>query len=146
MKISIGADHGGISLRSALTAALQQAGHTVIDHGTFSAESVDYPDFSSLVGSDVVEQRAERGILICKTGIGMSIAANKIAGIRAALVHFEDEASLCRRHNNANVIVFGAGHTVPEQAVRFAQIFLAAEFEGGRHQRRVDKLESPHCC
>jgi ribose 5-phosphate isomerase B len=146
MKISIGADHGGVSLRSALATALQQEGHTVIDHGTFSSESVDYPDFSSQVGADIIEQRAERGILICKTGIGMSIAANKISGVRAALVHFEDEASLCRQHNNANVIVFGSAHTSPEQAVQLTKIFLATEFEGGRHQRRVDKMESPHCC
>ncbi len=146
MKISIGADHGGVSLRSALAAALQTAGHTVIDHGAFSTESVDYPDFSAQVGSDIQARRADLGILICKTGIGMSIAANKIPGIRAALVHYEDEAALCRQHNNANVIVLGSSHTKPEAAIRLVNIFLNSEFEGGRHQRRLDKLESSRCC
>lgn len=146
MKISIGADHGGVELREALSKALKEKGHEVIDHGAFSLESVDYPDFASLVGEDVTSGRAERGILVCKTGIGMSIAANKVAGIRAALVHFADEAALCRQHNNANVIVFGSVYTLPEDAVTLAEIFLSTEFEGGRHQRRLDKLENSHCC
>lgn len=146
MKISIGADHGGVALRDALSKALKEKGHEVIDHGAFSTESVDYPDFAGLVGLDVTSGRADYGVLICKTGIGMSIAANKVPGVRAALVHFADEAALCREHNNANVIVFGAVYTLPEDAVTLTGIFLSTEFEGGRHQRRLDKLENSHSC
>lgn len=146
MKISIGADHGGVALREALSKALREQGHEVIDHGTYSTESVDYPDFSSLVGEDVNSGRADFGVLVCKTGIGMTIAANKIHGIRAALIHFAEEAALCRQHNNANVIVFGALYTLPEDAITLTNIFLKTEFEGGRHQRRLDKMGNSHCC
>lgn len=147
MKISIGADHGGLALKEVLVAHLQAAGHTVLDHGAFSDASVDYPDYARLVGLDVTSGQAERGILICTTGIGISIAANKLPGVRAALVNHEDEAALCRAHNHANIICFGQRHTTPFEAKHFTDIFLSTEPEAGRHTRRVEKiasLESAH--
>lgn len=149
MNISIGFDHGAISLREALIQHLESKGHTLIDHGTDSDSSVDYPDFAKPVTGDVVSGAAEIGVLCCTTGIGMSIAANKVNGIRAAVVHYEDEASLTRRHNNANVICMGALHTTPDQAVKLVDAFISSEFEGGRHGRRVDKFsdwENISCC
>ena len=140
MKISFGLDHGALPLRQPLLDFLQAAGHEVIDHGTRSTDSVDYPDYARKVADDVVAGRADAGVLCCTTGIGMSIAANKVAGVRAAMVHFEDEASLSRRHNYANVICLGALHTTGEQACRLVEVFLASKFEGGRHERRVGKF------
>ncbi|NDV62543.1 ribose 5-phosphate isomerase B [Puniceicoccales bacterium CK1056] len=148
MKISIGFDHGALPLRQALLEHLQSGGHEIIDHGTDSPASVDYPDFSREVCKDVTEQRAEIGILCCTTGIGMSMSANKFKGIRAALVQHEDEAALTRRHNNANVICFGALHTTPYEACRLVDCFIENAFEGGRHERRVAKfmeLEEESC-
>ncbi|HSH10044.1 MAG TPA: ribose 5-phosphate isomerase B [Oceanipulchritudo sp.] len=140
MKISIGFDHGALSLRAPVIEKLAAMGHEVIDHGTDSTESVDYPDLAKLVTADVIEGQAELGILCCTTGIGMSMAANKVKGIRAALVHYEDEAALTRRHNHANVLCLGALHTTPYEAMRLIETFLANEPEGGRHGRRVDKF------
>lgn len=140
MKLSLGVDHGATALRSALLEHLRQRGHEIIDHGTDSTESVDYPDFARLVADDVLSGRAQCGILCCTTGIGMSISANKVPGIRAALVRHEDEASLTRRHNNANVLCLGGLHTTPYEAARLVDAFLGSEFEGGRHARRVDKF------
>ena len=140
MKISIGFDHGAISLRKPLLEHLESAGHELLDHGTDSTESVDYPDFANLVSADVAAGQAEVGILCCTTGIGMSMAANKVKGVRAALVKFEDEAALTRQHNNANVLCLGALHTTPYEAARIADVFLGSTFEGGRHARRVDKF------
>jgi len=142
MKISLGADHGAFDLREAILAALTEAGHEVIDHGAHSRDSVDYPDFAKAVGLDVTSGRAQLGICCCTTGIGISIAANKIPGIRAALVKFDDEAALARRHNKANVLCFGQLHTTAYEARRLIDIFLKAEFEGGRHERRVNKIDS----
>jgi len=142
MNISIGFDHGAVALRETLLQHLQSHGHKVIDHGTDSLVSVDYPDFAVPVCEDVRDGRAEIGILCCTTGIGMSMAANKQPGIRAAVVKFEDEAALTRQHNNANVLCMGALHTTPYEAVRLTDSFLASEFEGGRHARRVSKFES----
>lgn len=139
MKISIGFDHGAIPLRKALLEHLKSQGHELVDHGTDSTESVDYPDYAHLVSGDVAAGRVEAGILCCTTGIGMSIAANKIKGVRAAVVKFEDEAALTRQHNNANVLCLGAHHTTPYEALRLADIFLRSNFEGGRHERRVNK-------
>lgn len=139
MKISIGFDHGAIPLRAPLLEHLSACGHDLVDHGTDSTESVDYPDYADLVCEDVVKGRVEVGILCCTTGIGMSIAANKIKGIRAATIKFEDEAALTRQHNNANVLCLGAHHTTPYEAVRLADVFLESSFEGGRHARRVNK-------
>jgi RpiB/LacA/LacB family sugar-phosphate isomerase len=140
MKISIGFDHGAISLRDPLIQHLNAQGHELVDHGTDSAESVDYTDYANLVSDDVAQGRVEAGILCCTTGIGMSMAANKVQGVRAAVVKFEDEAALTRQHNNANVLCLGAHHTTPYEAVRLADIFLASTFEGGRHERRVNKF------
>lgn len=140
MKISIGFDHGAIPLRKKLLEHLHSSGHEVIDHGTDSTDSVDYPDFAKVVCHDVLEDRAEVGILCCTTGIGMCMSANKFNGIRAALVHYEDEAVLTRQHNDANVLCLGALHTSPEAACRLADQFIGSTFEGGRHQRRVGKF------
>jgi ribose 5-phosphate isomerase B len=140
MKISIGFDHGALPLRQALLEHLRAGGHELIDHGTDSPDSVDYPDYAKQVCTDVTEERAEVGILCCTTGIGMSMAANKFKGIRAAFVQHEDEAALTRQHNNANVMCLGALHTTPYEACRLADTFLGSTFEGGRHQRRVGKF------
>ena len=140
MNISIGFDHGALDLRAPVMETLQGLGHVVIDHGTDSAESVDYPDYARLVTDDVASGKADAGILCCTTGIGMSMAANKVKGIRAALVHYEDEAALTRKHNNANVLCLGSLHTKAEEASQLVTVFLANEFEGGRHDRRVCKF------
>lgn len=140
MKISIAFDHGAIPLRDGLLNHLKDGGHQVIDHGTDSTQSVDYPDFSRKVCDDVLEDRAELGILCCTTGIGMSMSANKIKGIRAALVRYEDEAALTRRHNHANVLCMGALHTTAYEAARLADSFIGNVPEGGRHERRVGKF------
>lgn len=140
MNVSIGFDHGAITLRQPVLKAVTQAGHTAIDHGTATVDSVDYPDYARLVADDILSGKADLGILCCTTGIGMSIAANKIPGIRAAHVHFVDEASLTRRHNDANILCMGAMHTNPEDAGELVAAFLGSDFEGGRHLRRVCKF------
>ena len=143
MKVSIGFDHGALTLREAVLETLNKEGHEVTDHGTDSTESVDYPDYALLVAEDVAEGRADAGILCCTTGIGMSMAANKVKGIRAALVNHEDEAALTRQHNNANVLCMGALHTTPYEASRLVKVFLENTFEGAshpRHSRRVGKF------
>ncbi|MGC9449848.1 MAG: ribose 5-phosphate isomerase B [Oceanipulchritudo sp.] len=143
MKVSIGFDHGAIGLREAVLRSLEEAGHEVTDHGTDSSESVDYPDYARDVTADIVEGRAEAGILCCTTGIGMSMAANKVKGIRAALVRYEDEAALTRQHNDANVLCMGALHTTPHEAARLVKAFLENTFTGAdhpRHSRRVGKF------
>lgn len=142
MKISLGVDHGAFALRQSILAHLKEEGHQVIDHGTHSLDSVDYPDFAAKVAADVAGGQADLGILCCTTGIGMGIAANKVPGVRAAICHFEDEAALCRRHNNANVLCLGGMHTTAYEAARLVDTFLNAEFEGGRHARRVGKFSS----
>jgi len=142
MKISIGTDHGGIDLREGLIKAMVSSGWEVNDHGAKTPESVDYPDYAALVGKDILEGNADFGVLICKSGIGMSISANKIPGIRAALVSFAEDAEVCRRHNNANIMVLSANHTSLEEAREWLKIFIETPFDGGRHQRRVDKLEN----
>ncbi len=155
MKIAIGADHAGVDVKQRLVALLKSAGHEVIDRGTTGPESVDYPDFAGLVAHDVAEGRAQRGILVCGTGIGMSIAANKVPGVRAAKCNDPYEATVTRQHNDANVLCLGArvvDATVMDEMVRN---FLVTDFEGGRHARRVDKMmalqsesaaDSASCC
>jgi ribose 5-phosphate isomerase B len=140
--ISFGSDHGGFSLRHDLIAALKAQGHTIIDRGTDTSASCDYPDYAQAVGADVTTGKAQYGILICRTGIGISIAANKIAGIRAALVQSVDAAELSRQHNNANILCFGAKYVDLPLAIACSEAFLRSEFEGGRHVVRVDKIES----
>ncbi len=139
-RISIGADHAGYELKDILVKALSESGLTITDCGTNGPESVDYPDYAEKVASLVTATPETVGVLICGTGIGMSIAANKHHGIRAALVYNEETASLAHRHNNANIICMGAREITAEQALAFVQSFLSASFENGRHQRRIDKI------
>ena len=148
MNISIGTDHGGVDLREKVATFLKQSGHEVLDHGAFTEDSVDYPDFAKLVCNDVTEGRADYGLLICKSGIGMSISANKVPGIRAALVGYDEDAAMTRKHNNSNVLVLPGKHTSDQQAYDRIQDFISTEFEGGRHARRVDKMEvqGETCC
>ncbi|MBI4889516.1 MAG: ribose 5-phosphate isomerase B [Acidobacteria bacterium] len=143
MKIAIGADHAGYLLKEALRAELAAQGHEVADFGTNSPASTDYPDYGRAVAQAVAAGEAERGILVCSTGVGISIAANKVKGIRAALAYNADEVALTRLHNNANVLALGARYVKEKQALEWIRIFLTTEFQGGRHQRRVDKLEKP---
>ena len=143
LTLSFGSDHGGLALRRDLMAALRAKGYTILDRGTETEASCDYPDYAQAVGADVVSGRAQFGVLVCSTGIGISIAANKIHGIRAALVQCADAAEFSRRHNNANVLCFGAKYVGLNLALECVAAFLAAEFEGGRHARRVDKIENP---
>jgi len=140
MKIALGADHAGFELKEKLKQHLIRQGVEVSDVGTHSAESVDYPDYARQVGEAVVEKRADWGILVCGTGIGMAMAANKVAGIRAAAVHSEMEAQLSREHNNANVLTLGARVLDPTAAAVIVDRFLSTAFAGGRHERRVNKI------
>ncbi|HEY8496970.1 MAG TPA: ribose 5-phosphate isomerase B [Limnochordales bacterium] len=140
MRIAIGSDHAGFDLKQELMAHLKAAGHTVVDMGTTSRESCDYPDYARLVAEAVAAERCDRGILICGTGIGMSIAANKVPGVRAALCAEPYSARMAREHNDANVLCLGARVTGSGLALEIADAFLAGEFAGGRHARRVDKI------
>lgn len=142
MKIAIGADHAGFALKEELRAALEAKGLEVVDFGTHSSESTDYPDYASAVAQSVSKGEAECGILVCSTGVGMSMAANKVEGVRAALAFNTDEVELTRRHNNANVLTLGARYNNLQQAEELVDVFLKTPFEGGRHQRRVDKIAS----
>jgi glycine hydroxymethyltransferase len=139
--IALAADHRGVALKDNLKAYLQERGYTVNDFGAFSSAATDYPDLAQAVGKCVTEQQCGLGVLICLTGIGMSMAANKCPGVRAALVFDEQTAALARQHNNANVLCLSAQSLVPELARKILEAFLGAQFEGGRHQRRVSKLE-----
>lgn len=140
MKIAIGADHAGFAMKNEIVTRLRELGHEVLDVGTFSAESTDYPDYAALVGKQVSAGSAERGVLVCSTGIGMSIAANKIPGIRAAVAMSDEEVSLARTHNNINVLTLGANFTDQKSANRWVDLFLREGFDGGRHERRVNKM------
>jgi ribose 5-phosphate isomerase B len=138
--IAIGADHGGVELKDALVAALHERGEKVLDVGTTGDASVDYPDYGRAVAEKVSRGEAERGVLICTNGVGMSIVANKFPGVRAALVGDATAARMAREHNDANVVVFGGGMTGKFHARELLGIFLDTPFAGGRHQRRVDKI------
>lgn len=140
MKIAVGADHAGYALKEKLLGKLKADGHEVVDFGTHSAESTDYPDYAAAVGRAVVKREAGAGLLVCSSGVGMSIAANKIHGVRAALGTNPDEVSYTRRHNDANVLTIGAKYTDEPTAEALLEIFLATPFEGGRHARRVEKI------
>ncbi|MHB8523879.1 MAG: ribose 5-phosphate isomerase B [Limisphaerales bacterium] len=141
--IALGADHAGFELKETLRKYLQDEGLSVADFGTRSAESTDYPDYAQSVARSVASQNTELGLLVCATGIGMSIAANKMPGIRAALVVDARTAALARQHNHANILCLGGKITPPEEAKKIVDAFLAAQCEGGRHDRRVGKLETP---
>jgi len=142
MIISLGMDHGGLPLREAIIKYLKQNHHEVIDHGTFTPDSVDYPDFAQLVAEDIAQKKADFGILACTTGIGRCISANKIKGVRAILVQNDDNALFSRLHNNANIICLGGKYQDGSLATHFIDIFLKTGFEGGRHERRVLKMEN----
>lgn len=141
MRISIGSDHAGYELKRRLMERLQQAGWTVTDRGTDSGESVDYPDHAHAVAADVQEGRSPLGILICGSGNGVNITANKHHGVRSALAWTPEVAKLAREHNDANVLALPARFISEEDAVRIMDAFLGAHFEGGRHARRVQKIE-----
>jgi ribose 5-phosphate isomerase B len=139
-RIALGADHAGFQAKENIKKYLQSAGYTVSDAGTWSEESVDYPDFAIQVARRVQQRQDDLGILVCGTGIGMGIAANKIEGIRAAVAHDAVTARMSREHNDANVLALGARVLSEHQIIEVAQSFLSAQFAGGRHQRRLDKI------
>ena len=142
MKIAIGADHGGYSLKEVLKKHLLERGFDVEDFGTFDTQSCHYPVYAEKVAHAVAAKEAELGVLVCGTGIGMSIAANKVKGIRCAHCADPLSAEMTRRHNDANVIALGAGMVGPNLARRMVEVFLNTEFEGGRHARRVAQLDA----
>ena len=139
-KIVLASDHGGVALKADLVAFLSESGYPVADLGTDTADPVDYPDYGFAAAAMVRRGEARRAILICKSGIGMAIAANKSRGVRAALVTTVGDAALSRRHNDANVLVLGANEISRSRARRIVAAWLAAPFEAGRHRRRVDKI------
>ncbi len=140
MKIAIGADHAGFSLKEKLRQKLAGEGHEIVDYGTTSDASCDYPDFAQSVAREVAQGRSDRGILVCSTGIGMAMAANKVDGVRAAPAQSEDEVHLTREHNDANVLTIGAKYVDEGQALHLIHVFLDTAFAGGRHARRVAKI------
>jgi ribose 5-phosphate isomerase B len=140
VKVVIGADHAGYLLKESIKTTLNSKGITFTDIGTFKEESVDYPEFAYKVGNAIFKEEADMGILICGTGIGMSISANKIKGIRAALVHNKETAELSRLHNNANVLCLGSRMTEIDDALNFVEVWLNTSFEGGRHEKRLSLI------
>lgn len=148
MKIAIGSDHGGFALKNEIINYLQNKGIDIKDYGTYSVESCDYPDFALKVAEEVTNKKFDFGILICGTGIGISIAANKVPGIRAALCGDTFSAHATREHNNANILALGARVTGVGLALDIVDTFLKTEFQGGRHEIRVNKIsdiEKKYC-
>ena len=144
MKIAVGSDHAGVKLKKAVIAWLEKNGYEYNDMGTYTEESVDYPDYARKVAIAVADGLYDQGVLLCGTGIGVSISANKVKGIRAALACNPEFATLARQHNNANIICFSARFSNQEMIEKSLQNWFAADFEGGRHERRVNKIEP--CC
>ena len=142
MKIALGSDHGGYALKCDIIQLLEKLGHTYKDFGCYSTESCDYPDFGEAAARAVASGEYDYGIVICTTGIGISIAANKVKGIRCAHCADSLEAEMTRRHNDANMLAIGAGFTGKNLAERMVEVFLSTDFEGGRHARRVNKLNA----
>lgn len=142
MKIAMACDHGGFELKEKIKKFLEEQGIEVLDLGTNSEESVDYPEYGKACGEAVVSGRADKGIVCCGTGIGISIAANKVKGVRCALCTDAHMAEMTKRHNNANIIAMGGRTTDLETAKAITRAWLDTEFEGGRHQRRVDMLDN----
>jgi RpiB/LacA/LacB family sugar-phosphate isomerase len=140
MRIVLGCDHNGVAFKEALKKYLAERGHECIDVGSHGEERVDYPDYGFAAAEKVAHGEADRGILICGSGIGMSIVANKVRGVRAALCCDEEAARLSRRHNDANVLTLAAWQTEDDAVYRIVDAFLESEFEGGRHERRVNKI------
>lgn len=138
--IVIGSDHGGVALKDFLAQKLRSKNIVVEDLGTHGSDSVDYPDFGRLVALKVARGEAERGILMCTSGVGMSIVANKFPGVRAALVHEVQGARMSREHNDSNVLILGGGVVDPAVAEQILDVWLETPFGGGRHQRRIDKI------
>ncbi|MBT5077416.1 MAG: ribose 5-phosphate isomerase B [Candidatus Marinimicrobia bacterium] len=141
MKISIGADHAGFSVKEKIREYLESKGYRILDKGTFSEESVDYPEFGHAVGNSVKDGESAKGIVVCGSGIGISMAANKVEGIRAALCMTPEHALMSRLHNDANVLAIGARMTNFDVILEIVDTWLSSEFEGGRHSRRVNKIE-----
>jgi ribose 5-phosphate isomerase B len=140
VRIAVGADHAGYELKSAVAPVLEREGHELIDVGTDSKESVDYPDFACEAAKLVSQGEADRAVIVCGSGVGVSIVANKLYGIRAVNAHDADEAEMSRRHNDANVLTLSGKRLGPEDAEPIVERFLATDFEGGRHLRRVEKI------
>lgn len=141
MKIAIASDHAGIDLKNTLVELLKNLGHEVVDFGAHNRDSVDYPDYGIPVAEQVSEGKVDRGVLICGTGIGMSIVANKFPHVRAALCHDPFTAKVSRQHNDANILVLGQRVLEEEKAQEITRIWLDTGFEGGRHERRIRKIE-----
>ena len=140
MRIALASDHAGFTLKDHLAASLAAAGHEVLDIGTDSGESVDYPQFATPAAQLVANGAADAGVLVCGSGNGVAIVANKVPGIRAVNAHDADEAEMARRHNDANVVTLSGARLSPEQADAIVATFLATDFDGGRHARRVDQI------
>jgi ribose 5-phosphate isomerase B len=140
MKIAIGCDHGGYKLKEAVKSHVADLGHQIEDFGCFDENSVDYPPIAAKAAHSVADGNNDYGILICSTGIGISICANKVDGIRAALCTDRHCAEMTRRHNNANILCLGGHVVTTETAIRIVDVFLSTDFEGGRHQRRIDLI------
>ena len=140
MKISIGNDHAGTGYKIEITEYLKSQGHEVINHGTDETDSVDYPDFVHPVALDIQNKKVDFGIIICGSGNGANMTANKHQGVRSALCWNKEIVELAREHNNANILSIPARYTSKEQAVEMVKVFLETEFEGGRHSRRVEKI------
>ena len=141
MRISLASDHGGLQLKNQISEYLKQLGHDVVDFGTYSLDSCDYPDYARPAALAVANGECERGIVVCTTGIGVSMVANKVKGVRCALCVNPDMAKMTRAHNNANMIAIGQKYVVFETAKEIVDNFLNTSFEGGRHSVRVDKIE-----
>ncbi|HYN08448.1 MAG TPA: ribose 5-phosphate isomerase B [Vicinamibacterales bacterium] len=141
MRIALGADHAGVGLKDQIKTLLDERGDAYTDFGTSSRDPVDYPDFAVKVAREVASGAFDRGILFCGSGIGMAIAANKVAGIRAAPVVDENSTRLSREHNDVNVLALGERVTPPDQARKFVEVFLDTPFAEGRHRRRIDKVD-----
>lgn len=142
MKIALASDHGGFALKESIKQYLTERGIDVLDLGTDSEDSVDYPEYGRSCGEAVAEGRADRGIVCCGTGIGISIAANKVSGIRCALCTDVNMAEMSRKHNDANILALGGRTTDTDKAISITAAWLDTEFEGGRHKRRVDMLDN----
>lgn len=140
MRVYLGADHAGFQLKEHVEAALLALGHEVTDVGTHAEDSVDYPDYAAMVGQAVADGRADAGVLVCGTGLGMAIAANKVEGVRAIQASDPEMARMSRLHNDANVITLPGRYISPERADEVLAAFLGTAFEGGRHQKRIDKI------
>lgn len=143
MKIAVGADHAGFEAKEELKKLLEALGHAVVDVGTHSKESCDYPDYARQVAEAVANRQVDRGVLVCGTGIGMSMTANKVRGVRASLITDPFTSEMSRRHNDANVFCAGARVLDVEKMKSLLKLWLETPFEGGRHERRVAKIEQP---